>query len=181
MTQDLGNCNFGKRDKKLARQQARIVMALILVESTNIECVKPGDNGKALGCLQIWESYWKDAQWQWRKERGLRPVPDSGPPWWGSYQQTTCGEDWFHMNACNYSKCILHLYMRRWAKKRWTTNAKFSPATIAALHHLGRTRVSKGPKDGNWEDRNHSEYEAKVKREGGYTDEEWGTVDWQNV
>mgnify|MGYP003640438673 CR=1 FL=1 len=180
MSQNLNDCNFGKRDKKLARQQGRLVMALILVESTNIECVKAGDGGKALGCLQIHQSYWQDAQYQWRKEKGLRPPGSSGPPWFGSYADLTCREGWFHMNACNYSKCIVHLYMRRWAKKRWTTNVKFSPATIAALHHLGRTAVAAGPTNGAWSS-DHARYEEKVKREGNYTDEEWGTIDWKEV
>ena len=45
---------------KLRQKQERLLDALIKVESNgNDKAI--GDNGKAIGCLQIWKIYWQDA------------------------------------------------------------------------------------------------------------------------
>ena len=45
---------------KLQQKQEKLLDALIQVESNgNDKAI--GDNGKAIGCLQIWKIYWTDA------------------------------------------------------------------------------------------------------------------------
>ena len=45
---------------QLNAQQTELVNAIIQVESSgNDDAI--GDNGKAIGCLQIWQPYWFDA------------------------------------------------------------------------------------------------------------------------
>ena len=184
VSQGLKDCDFegnqGPRSKKLASKQGRLVMALILKESSNKPCVEPGDGGRALGCLQIHRSYWEDAQNQRRREQGITPNPPTGGSTYGEYIDLTCREGWFHLNACNYSKCILHYYMRRWAKKKWTDENEFSPATVSTIHRLGGPRAKEGPP---WPILvpTMEDYLKEVQENGNYTDEEFGTVEWDSI
>tara|TARA_R110002020_G_scaffold168592_3_gene357420 strand:- start:638 stop:1267 length:630 start_codon:yes stop_codon:yes gene_type:complete len=170
---------------ELAGMHRRFLYAIIMQESGGKPCPERGDSGKAWGCLQIHESYWKDAQWQWRKDKGLRdakgaPLED-GPPFYGSREDLECHDGWPSWYACSYSKCIFGLYMKRWAKKRWLDPKKFSPATIAALHRMGRTRTSQGPP---WPETPYppqEQYQKEVKEHGNYTDEEWGVIEWEDL
>ncbi len=88
-------------------QQERLLDALIMVESNgNDKAV--GDNGKALGCLQIWHIYWIDARME------------------GSHKDC--------FNRAYAKRCVAR-YMRRYARRAWEVD--FNPEKIARIHNGG--------------------------------------------
>jgi len=94
-------------------QQEALINALIQIESNgNDDAV--GDNGNAIGCLQIWRVYWIDAV-----ERS-----DIG----GSYK------DCYNRD---YAKKIVDAYMKRYAKEAWTNPKKFNAEKCARIHNGG--------------------------------------------
>ena len=98
----------------LTPQQQTLIDAMIRVESGgDDEAI--GDDGNAIGCLQIWDMYWVDAM---------------------AYDKTIGGfyEDCFNRQ---YSIRVLDSYMRRYAKEAWTNPEKFDPEKIARIHNGG--------------------------------------------
>tara|TARA_R110000744_G_scaffold129301_1_gene236678 strand:- start:978 stop:1493 length:516 start_codon:yes stop_codon:yes gene_type:complete len=94
-------------------QQEALLDALIQVESNgNDEAV--GDNGNAIGCLQIWKIYWTDAT----EFSGIG----------GSYKDCYKRE---------YAKKIVNAYMKRYAKEAWTNPTKFNAEKCARIHNGG--------------------------------------------
>ena len=99
----------------LTPEQVSLIDAIIQVESSgNDDAV--GDNGKALGCLQIHKNYWIDSK-----------IP---------------GE---HKDCFNrqYALQVFSSYMTRYAKEAWTDPKKFDPEKIARIHNGGPTGYRK--------------------------------------
>jgi len=94
-------------------QQEALLDALIQVESNGKDDAV-GDNGNAIGCLQIWKVYHTDA------------VERSGIG--GTYK------DCF---TRAYSKRIVDAYMTRYAKAAWTDPKKFDAEKCARIHNGG--------------------------------------------
>jgi len=94
-------------------QQDALLDALIQVESGGRDDAV-GDNGNAIGCLQIWKPYWIDAT----ERSGIR----------GSYKDC-------YSRA--YAKRIVDAYMRRYAKGAWTNPKKFDAEKCARIHNGG--------------------------------------------
>ena len=98
---------------QLTTQQQELVDAIIMVESNgNDEAV--GDNGNAIGCLQIWKIYHTDAV-----ERS-----DIG----GSYKDC-------YTRA--YAIKVFDAYMRRYAREAWTDPKQFDAEKVARIHNGG--------------------------------------------
>lgn len=94
-------------------QQEALLDALIQVESNgNDDAV--GDNGNAIGCLQIWKIYWQDAT-EFSKIGG-------------SYK------DCFNRD---YAKKVVNAYMIRYAKEAWTCPSKFDAEKVSRIHNGG--------------------------------------------
>jgi len=88
----------------------QIFDALIQVESSgNDEAI--GDNGNAIGCLQIWKAYWHDAT----------EFSNVG----GTYK------DCFRRE---YAKKIVNAYMMRYCKEAWLTG---DWEIVARIHNGG--------------------------------------------
>ena len=98
---------------QLTAQQQELVDALIIVESNGNDNAI-GDNGKAIGCLQIWEIYHTDAV-----ERSRIG---------GSYK------DCFNRD---YAIKVFDAYMKRYAREAWTNPAKFDAEKVARIHNGG--------------------------------------------
>tara|TARA_R110000824_G_scaffold21732_4_gene80756 strand:- start:1686 stop:2117 length:432 start_codon:yes stop_codon:yes gene_type:complete len=97
----------------LRQKQEQLLNALILVESGgNDKAI--GDNGKAIGCLQIHKVYWTDA------------VERSG-----------LGGSYVDCMRRDYAKCVVRAYMNRYAKAAWTDLNLFNAETVARIHNGG--------------------------------------------
>ena len=94
-------------------QQEALLDALIQVESSGRDDAV-GDNGNAIGCLQIWKIYHTDA------------VEFSGIG--GTYK------DCFNRD---YAKKVVDAYMKRYAREAWTNPAKFDAEKVARIHNGG--------------------------------------------
>ena len=98
---------------QLTTQQQELVDAIIMVESNgNDDAV--GDNGSAIGCLQIWEIYHTDA------------VERSGIG--GSYKDC--------YNRA-YAIKVFDAYMCRYAREAWTDPKQFDAEKVARIHNGG--------------------------------------------
>jgi hypothetical protein len=98
---------------QLTTQQQELVDAIIMVESNgNDEAV--GDNGNAIGCLQIWKIYHTDA------------IERSGIG--GSYKDCYNRE---------YAIKVFDAYMRRYAREAWTDPKQFDAEKVARIHNGG--------------------------------------------
>jgi len=93
----------------------KLLNAICMVESGCDPKVKDGDNGKAKGQFQIWESYWRDAV-EFDKTIG------------GSYENVKDKE---------YAKKIVRAYMQRYAPDNATAEQ------IARIHNGGWNALSK--------------------------------------
>ena len=103
-------------------QHEALMEAIIMVESSgNPEAV--GDNGNAIGCMQIWKPYHYD----------------SGVP--GKY------ENCFDVE---YSKRVFDGYMKRYAKEAWTNPKKFDPEKVARIHNGGPRGYRKKATEKYW-------------------------------
>ena len=88
----------------------RLLAAIKQVESGG-DANAVGDNGKALGVYQIWESYWSDA---------IEYVPSIG----GRYQD--CKDP-------KYAEFVVRAYLARYAPKRRTVTLEM----LARIHNGG--------------------------------------------
>jgi hypothetical protein len=112
--------------EKYTPQQETLLNALIQVESSgNDKAI--GDNGNAIGCLQIWKVYWIDAT----ERSGIG----------GSYK------DCFNRD---YAKRIVDAYMKRYAREAWTNPAKFDAEKCARIHNGGPRGHTKKATDKYW-------------------------------
>ena len=107
------------------KQQA-LLDALIQVESSGRDDAV-GDNGKAIGCLQIWQPYWYDATE--RSKIG------------GSYKDC--------YNRA-YAKRIVDAYMKRYAREAWTNPKKFNAEKCARMHNGGPKGHTKKATEKYW-------------------------------
>jgi len=107
-------------------QQDTLLDALIEVESNGKDDAV-GDNGNAIGCLQIWKIYWTDA------------VERSGIG--GSYKD--CYDR-------AYAKSIVDAYMTRYAKEAWTNPKKFNAEKCARIHNGGPKGYRKQATEKYW-------------------------------
>tara|TARA_R110000851_G_scaffold123234_4_gene252953 strand:+ start:333 stop:728 length:396 start_codon:yes stop_codon:yes gene_type:complete len=97
----------------LTPQQTELVNALIQVESNgNDDAV--GDNGNAIGCLQIWEIYHTDAT-----------------------ERSNIGGKYLDCYTRDYSIKVFDAYMRRYARDAWTDPLKFDAEKVARIHNGG--------------------------------------------
>ena len=111
---------------KLRQKQERLLDALSKVESNgNDKAI--GDNGKAIGCLQIWKIYWTDA------------VERSG-----------LGGNYVDCMRRDYSKCVVRAYMKRYGKDWWNTLAGFNAEKIARIHNGGPKGYKKRATNAYW-------------------------------
>lgn len=112
--------------EKYTPQQEALLNALIQVESSgNDKAI--GDNGNAIGCLQIWKVYWIDAT----ERSGIG----------GSYK------DCFNRD---YAKRIVNAYMKRYAREAWTSPTKFDSEKCARIHNGGPRGHTKKATDKYW-------------------------------
>ena len=111
---------------QLTAQQQELVDALIIVESNGNDNAI-GDNGKAIGCLQIWEIYHTDAV-----ERSRIG---------GSYK------DCFNRD---YAIKVFDAYMKRYAREAWTNPAKFDAEKVARIHNGGPRGYKKNATKKYW-------------------------------
>ena len=110
----------------LQRKQEKLLDALIQVESNgNDKAI--GDNGKAIGCLQIWKIYWTDA------------VERSG-----------LGGNYVDCMRRDYSKCVVRAYMARYGKLWWNTLDGFNAEKIARIHNGGPKGYKKKATNAYW-------------------------------
>jgi len=98
---------------QFTQKQERLLNAIIQVESNGRDDAV-GDNGNAIGCLQIWKVYWIDAT----EFSGIG----------GEYQDCFKRE---------YAKGIFDAYMKRYAREAWTDPALFNPEKVARIHNGG--------------------------------------------
>ena len=97
----------------LTPQQTELVNALIQVESNgNDDAV--GDNGNAIGCLQIWKIYHTDAT-----------------------ERSNIGGKYLDCYTRSYSIKVFDAYMRRYARDAWTNPLKFDAEKVARIHNGG--------------------------------------------
>ena len=98
---------------QLNAQQTELVNAIIQVESNgNDDAI--GDNGKAIGCLQIWEPYWLDAT-----------------------EYSNIGGKYYDCFKRDYAVRIFDAYMKRYAREAWTSPGGFNPEIVARIHNGG--------------------------------------------
>ena len=107
-------------------QQERLLDALIQVESNGKDDAV-GDNGNAIGCLQIWKIYHTDA------------VEFSGIG--GSYKDC--------YNRA-YAKKVVDAYMKRYAREAWTNPKKFDAEKVARIHNGGPKGYRKQATEKYW-------------------------------
>ena len=97
----------------LTPQQTKLIDALIQVESNgNDDAV--GDNGNAIGCLQIWEIYHTDAT-----------------------ERSNIGGKYLDCYKRAYSIMVFDAYMRRYARSAWTNPLEFDAEKVARIHNGG--------------------------------------------
>lgn len=105
---------------------AKFIRALHKVESGGRVGKIVGDNGRALGPLQIHKSYWQDAI---------------------TYDDTI-GGSYTHCHDLNYSIKIVTAYLNRYAEKA-VKNKDFE--TLARLHNAGPNyKKNRSATDGYW-------------------------------
>ena len=97
----------------LTPQQTQLVQALIQVESSGQDDAI-GDKGKAIGCLQIWEIYWRDA-----------------------CERSNIGGKYYDCFTRDYSIKVFDAYMKRYAREAWTNPKKFDAEKVARIHNGG--------------------------------------------
>ena len=94
-------------------QQQELINALIIVESNgNDQAV--GDNGNAIGALQIWKPYWRDA-----------------------CERSNIGGQYRDCFTRDYSIQVFDAYMKRYAREAWTNPKKFDAEKVARIHNGG--------------------------------------------
>ena len=94
-------------------QQHALLDALIQVESSGKDDAV-GDNGNAIGCLQIWKVYWQDA-----------------------VERSNIGGTYKDCYKRAYAKRIVDAYMKRYAREAWTNPTKFDAQKCARIHNGG--------------------------------------------
>ena len=107
-------------------QQEALLDALIQVESSGRDDAV-GDNGNAIGCLQIWKPYWIDAT----ERSGIG----------GTYKDC--------YNRA-YAKRIVDAYMKRYAKEAWTDPKRFNAEKCARIHNGGPKGYTKKATEKYW-------------------------------
>ena len=110
----------------LTPQQTELVNALIQVES-NGQDDAVGDNGSAIGCLQIWKIYWLDAT-----------------------ERSNIGGKYLDCFTRNYSIKIFDAYMKRYAREAWTNPKKFDAEKVARIHNGGPKGYRKTATEKYW-------------------------------
>ena len=111
---------------QLNAQQNELVHALIQVESNgNDKAI--GDNGKAIGCLQIWKIYWFDAS-----------------------ERSNIGGEYRDCFTRTYSIRVFDAYMKRYAREAWTDPAKFDAEKVARIHNGGPKGYKKKSTEKYW-------------------------------
>ena len=98
---------------QLTPQQTQLVQAIILVESSGKDDAV-GDNGSAIGCLQIWKPYWFDAT-----------------------ERSNIGGKYTDCFKRDYAVRIFDAYMKRYAREAWTNPNKFDAEKVARIHNGG--------------------------------------------
>ena len=110
----------------LTPQQTELINALIQVESNgNDDAV--GDNGNAIGCLQIWEIYHTDAT-----------------------ERSNIGGKYLDCYKRDYSIMVFDAYMRRYARSAWTDPLKFDAERVARIHNGGPKGYKKKATEKYW-------------------------------
>lgn len=98
---------------RLNAEQRKLVNAIIQVESGGDDDAV-GDNGNAIGCLQIWKVYWQDA-----------------------VERSKLGGKYEDCYDRNYAIKVFDAYMTRYAKEKWTDPKKFDAEHVARIHNGG--------------------------------------------
>ena len=107
-------------------QQTELIDALIQVESNgNDDAV--GDNGNAIGCLQIWEIYHTDAT-----------------------ERSNIGGVYLDCYTRAYSIMVFDAYMRRYARDAWINPLKFDAEKVARIHNGGPRGYKKKATEKYW-------------------------------
>tara|TARA_R110000851_G_scaffold43505_1_gene107503 strand:- start:1293 stop:1766 length:474 start_codon:yes stop_codon:yes gene_type:complete len=97
----------------LTPQQTELIDALIQIESNgNDDAV--GDNGNAIGCLQIWKIYHTDAT-----------------------ERSNIGGKYLDCYTRSYAIMVFDAYMQRYARSAWTDPLKFDAEKVARIHNGG--------------------------------------------
>jgi len=107
-------------------QQTELINALIMVESNGKDDAV-GDNGNAIGCLQIWEIYWFDAT-----------------------ERSNIGGKYSDCYTRAYAVRIFDAYMKRYAREAWTNPAKFDAEKVARIHNGGPKGYRKTATEKYW-------------------------------
>ena len=107
-------------------QQTELINALIMVESNGKDDAI-GDNGKAIGCLQIWKPYWMDA-----------------------CERSNIGGKYSDCFSRDYAVRIFDAYMKRYAREAWTNPAKFDAEKVARIHNGGPKGYTKKATEKYW-------------------------------
>ena len=94
-------------------QQTKLINALIQVESNGKDDAV-GDNGNAIGCLQIWKIYHIDAT-----------------------ERSNIGGVYADCFQRDYAVLVFDAYMRRYARSAWTDPLKFDAEKVARIHNGG--------------------------------------------
>ena len=94
-------------------QQTELINALIQVESNGKDDAV-GDNGNAIGCLQIWKIYHIDAT-----------------------ERSNIGGVYTDCFQRDYAVLVFDAYMRRYARSAWTDPLKFDAEKVARIHNGG--------------------------------------------
>ena len=98
---------------ELNAQQTKLINAIIQVESSGKDDAV-GDNGKAIGCLQIWKPYWLDAT-----------------------ERSNIGGKHTDCFKRDYAVRIFDAYMNRYAGAAWQSQSAFNPEFVARIHNGG--------------------------------------------
>ena len=125
------------RFSSLSPQQNALLDALIQVESNGKDDAV-GDNGNAIGCLQIWKIYWTDA-----------------------VERSNIGGSYKDCYNRAYAKRIVDAYMKRYARKAWTSSAGFDAEKCARIHNGGPKGYKKKATEKYW--KKASRYYNKFK------------------
>ena len=107
---------------QLTPQQTQLVQAIILVESNGKDDAV-GDNGSAIGCLQIWKPYWLDAN---------------------------IGGKYSDCFSRDYAVRVFDAYMKRYAREAWTNPNKFDAEKVARIHNGGPKGYRKKATEKYW-------------------------------
>lgn len=110
----------------LTDRQAKIIDALWQIESSRRVGPVVGDNGNALGPLQIWEAYWLDAT---RFDPGL-------------------GGEYVDVADLFYAVAVTQRYMERYAGEAWRVG---NAEVIARTHNGGPTGPQRVSTLGYWD------------------------------